>query len=414
MEGKAIVMKVIYIHQYFKTPEEGGAIRSYHLARGLVEAGVDVEMVTAHNSKQYDFRLVDGIRVHYLPVFYDNTFGVFRRAASFLRFVRQAKSLIKKLPRAELLYITSTPLTVGWIGLWAKKKFAVPYIFEVRDLWPEAPIQLGVIRNKLIQKSLYHLEERIYRHALKVVALSPGIKNYISAKIPQTNPVLIPNFSDTRFFLPKRKDVRVMEKLGLKDKFTIAYTGAMGPVNSLHDFLGLAKEAQNQSKDWQFLLMGAGKEEDELKQIAGSLALKNVHFYPYGNKWKVYELLTAADMAYISFDHVPVLRTNSPNKFFDAISMGKAILINQKGWVENLVKEHQLGLYHTYKNHGKTVLQLEEFVAHPSKLKDAQKNARNLAVSHFSKERAIELLLFTLDPVKFKLDSTDGVYTLTA
>ena len=313
-------MRVIYIHQYFQTPEEGGAIRSYHLAKGLVDAGIEVEMITAHNKNHYDFRKVDGIKVHYLPVAYQHAFGTIQRIWAFRRFVIKAKQLIKKLPRPDLLYITSTPLTVGLIGLWAKKKLAVPFLFEVRDLWPEAPIQVGVIRKKWLKKALYHLEEKIYHQALQIVALSPGIKNHIVEKKPMAKPVLIPNFSDTVFFSPAKKDISTLNQWGLKERFTLSYTGALGTVNALHNFLFLAKQAQNQLKDWQFLIMGQGAKEGELKQLSQNLKLVNVRFFPFGNKEQVRNLLSITDMAYISLDNLPVLRTNSPSKFCNALA----------------------------------------------------------------------------------------------
>ncbi|MEX2593009.1 MAG: glycosyltransferase family 4 protein [Anditalea sp.] len=407
-------MRIIYIHQYFVTPEEGGAIRSYHLAKGLVEAGLEVEMITAHNHSNYDLRIIDGIKVHYLPVPYDNAFGFLKRTVAFSRFVTKAKSLIKRLPRPDLLYITSTPLTTGLIGLWAKKKFALPYIFEVRDLWPEAPIQVGVIRNKLIKKALYYLEERIYSRALKIVALSPGIKNYIRNKCQRAELFLIPNFCDTDFFSPVKKDGQKLEKLGLKERFTITYTGAVGSVNALHEFIYLAKDAQDQSKDWQFILMGKGMKKQELEVLSKDLRLKNLKFHPFGNKREVREILAATDIVYVSFDHFPVLGTNSPNKFFDALAMGKAVLVNHKGWVYELIKRHRLGLYHNPGNHRETIRQLAVLSENPQALKQAQKNSRSLATLHFSKEKAVRKLLFVLDPVKFKMDTTDGVYILTA
>ncbi len=407
-------MRVMYVHQYFRTPEEGGAIRSYHLAKGLVDAGIEVEMITAHNKSYYDFRQVDGIKVHYLPVAYQHTFGTFKRIGAFIRFVSHAKKLIRKLPRPDLLYITSTPLTVGLVGLWAKKTLAVPYIFEVRDLWPEAPIQVGAIRNRWIKEALYHLEEKIYRQSLQIVALSPGIKNYIVRKKPMAKPVLIPNFSDTIFFSPAKKDPLTLNQWGLTDKFTLSYTGALGKVNALHNFLYLAKEAQDQGKDWQFVMMGQGAKEDELKQLAGDSQLANVRFIPFGNKEQVRELLSLTDMAYISFDKLPVLRTNSPNKFFDALAAGKAIVTNHKGWVTNLVKEHRLGCYHHPDDHEKAIQKIAAFADHPSSLQAAQRRARALAENHFSKERAVKILLNTIDPERFKLDAIDGVYTLTA
>jgi len=407
-------MRVIYVHQYFQTPEEGGAIRSYHLAKRLVDAEIEVEMITAHNQDYYDFRKVDGIKVHYLPVAYKHTFGTFERIWSFLRFVSKAKELIKKLHHPDFLYISSTPLTVGWVGLWAKKKLAVPYTFEVRDLWPEAPIQVGVIRNKWVKRALYRLEEKIYHQALQIVALSPGIKNHIVKKKPLAKPVLIPNFSDTVFFSPAKKDPLTINQWGLKEKFTLTYTGALGTVNALHNFLYLAKEAQDQGKDWQFVMMGQGAKENELKQLAGDLKLANVSFFPFGNKERVRELLSLTDMAYISFDNLPVLRTNSPNKFFDALAAGKAVITNHKGWVTDLVTAHQLGCCHHPEDHRKAVRKIAAFADDSVLLQSAQKRARALAENHFSKEMAVKILLNTLDPERFKIDPIDGVYTLTA
>ncbi len=119
-------MRIIYLHQYFKTPQTGGAIRSYHLAKGMVDAGHEVEMITAHNEPRYEIRDVDGIKVHYLPVPYSNEFGFLKRIKAFYDYVKASKKLIAKLPLADLIYATSTPLTVGYITLWAKKKLEAP------------------------------------------------------------------------------------------------------------------------------------------------------------------------------------------------------------------------------------------------------------------------------------------------
>ena len=113
---------ILYIHQYFKTPQEGGAIRSYYLANGLVEKGFEVEMLTTHNESIYTKAEIDGIKVHYLPVRYSNEMGFFKRIWSFFKFVRLAKKYAKNIASIDKAYITSTPLTVGLIGLWLKRK----------------------------------------------------------------------------------------------------------------------------------------------------------------------------------------------------------------------------------------------------------------------------------------------------
>lgn len=391
-------MNVIYIHQYFRTPDQGGAVRSYHLAKGLVEAGIGVEMITAHDLPDYDQRWIDGIRVHYLPVNYDQKFGFLKRIWAFWKFVVQARKLIKKLPRPDLLYITSTPLTTGLIGLWAKRRMALPYIFEVRDLWPEAPIQVGAIRNPLVKTLLYGLEKRIYDQALNLVALSPGIAAHLQRTSPKREVALIPNFSDLSAFYPKNKNQKLTEELRVSKGLTIAYTGALGLVNAVEELLELAEMAKKQDNNWNFLIMGIGSHEQNLLKIAKEKSLENVRFIPFGSKEKVNEILSLADFAWISFAHLPVLKTNSPNKFFDALASGKAILVNHKGWVYDLMKTHELGVSCLPGKMESTFAKLEKLAENPAEIDQMGRNSRKLAEAYFSKEIAINRLLAVIKP----------------
>lgn len=407
-------MRVIYIHQYFRTPNEGGAVRSYHLAKGMVEAGIEVEMITSGNQKGYDQRWINGIKVHYLPIAYDQKFGFFKRSMAFYEFSVQAKRLLKKLNRPDLLYITSTPLTTGWIGLWAKRKMAIPYIFEVRDLWPQAPIEVGALKNRFLIKYFRQLEKRIYTHALKLVALSPGIASHLRLVSPKSEVFLIPNFSDIQLFKPEKKDVSILKKYNLSNVLTIAYTGALGQVNAVEELLDLAKYAQFKEKNWQFLIMGTGSLEIALKKTAESNGLKNVKFIPFGSKEKVKEILSVSDFAWISFAHLPVLKTNSPNKFFDAIAAGKAILVNHKGWVYQLSKENKLGVSFLPGKLETSFSKLENLENNQELLLQMKRNSRNLAEQYFSKKLAVSKVLQVIDPIKFPPSFGDEVYILTA
>lgn len=391
-------MKVIYIHQYFLTPEQGGAIRSYHLAKGLVENGIELELITAHSGKYYDQRWIEGIRVHYLPVDYDQKFGFLRRVWSFFQFVRLSKKLLKKLSRPDLLYITSTPLTTGWIGLWAKKRLALPYIFEVRDLWPEAPVQVGVIRNSFLIRFLQKMEKKIYDQSLSLVALSPGIAAHLKKISPDRSVALIPNFSDLNQFFPKEKNTSLSSILNISPGLTIAYTGALGKVNAVEELLELAGIALKRGKNWNFLIMGEGSHEKLLKEKAKALFLSNTHFLALGSKDQVNEILNIADFAWISFSHLPVLKTNSPNKFFDAISAGKAILINQQGWVNELVEMHDIGISFLPGEWERAFSELETFEDRAEEIRKMGLRSRRLAESQFSKEMAIGRLLDVIQP----------------
>ena len=109
---------VIYIHQYFKTPEEGGALRSYHISRSMVERVLRLEIITSHNELKYKQKIIDGIHVHYLPIHYSNNLSAAKRYISFFTFVLAAIKLSYKLQKPDLLYATSTPLTIGLISIW--------------------------------------------------------------------------------------------------------------------------------------------------------------------------------------------------------------------------------------------------------------------------------------------------------
>jgi glycosyltransferase involved in cell wall biosynthesis len=407
-------MRIIYIHQYFLTPVEGGATRSYHLAKGFVEHGIDVEMITTHNHPYYDFKLIDGIKVHYLPIQYDQKFGFLKRIWAFFAFVSQCKKFLKKIPRPDFLYITSTPLSTGMVGLWAKRKFALPYIFEVRDLWPDAPVQVGAIKNPLLKKYLYALEKKIYRHALKIIALSPGIADSIRKKCPKCDLHIVPNFADGEIFYPVAKSTQVLSKYGLAARLTITYAGAIGKVNAVAEILDLALEAQSKSLPYQFIVMGKGSELSALLQKAKLLKLKNFYFIPFGSKKAVAEVLGISDLCFISFDHLPVLKTNSPNKFFDALATGKAVIVNHKGWVNKLVKNHQLGFYYDPQHPSEGIKKLQELDTDPKLLQVMQKNSRMLFEQNFTKEWAISHLIAIFSNNKGDNETKGGAYILTA
>ncbi|EPR65204.1 glycosyltransferase family 4 protein [Cyclobacterium qasimii] len=271
-------MRIIYIHQYYLRPDQGGAVRSYHLAQGLAKEGIKVEMITAHNEKSYKVCEDGAVKVHYLPVPYRAEFSVWERILAFYRFYKQAKRLISTLESPDLFYISSTPLTTGWIGVWAKKTWNIPFVFEVRDLWPEAPIQVLKIRNPIVKKLLYRVESKIYQEADRIVSLSPGIQNYIKSRFPKKRVALIPNFSDNVFFMPK--DLAVETRDFAKQPLTLLYSGAIGEVNGLDQFLDLAWEALKLGKNWRFELMGDGNALERLKKKTWRLALTNVFLLP--------------------------------------------------------------------------------------------------------------------------------------
>ena len=343
MVGKTSLKKITYIHQYFKTPEEGGAIRSWYIAREMVKKGFQVEMVTTFNEKTYKNQIIEGIDVHYYPIPYENHFSFFKRVHAFLKFNQTVKKHLQNHTKPDLLYITSTPLTVGRIGLWAKKKLNIPYFFEVRDLWPEAPIQMGVIKSSFLKRYLYNLEKKIYRNASQIIALSPGIKAYISKKVNHEKITMVPNMVDSAFHNSANDRQSILKKYNLNDFPIVGYFGTLGKANHLEYLLEIAEKSQ---LPVQFLIIGKGSEEQRLKELCDQKSLnKKVLFFPFSNKEVIKELLSICAFTYCSFKKIPVLETNSPNKFFDSLAAEIPVIVNTKGWLKELVEEYKCGLY---------------------------------------------------------------------
>lgn len=396
-------MRILYIHQYFKTPEEGGAIRSYYLAKGLADAGHHVDLLTGHDETHYKKEFIDGIHVHYLPVPYAQSFNFSQRIKAFIRFVMLAILKVSEFEKIDVSYVSSTPLSTGLIALYLKWKYKVPYFFEVRDLWPEAPIQMKAIRNSWLKHQLYHLEKKIYRNAKAVIALSPGSQQHISNTVPGKPVMLIPNMSDCNFFRKGEKNSYHELQFDVMDKFVVSYFGAVGQVNHLTFLLDAAEACKRQMLlEVVFLIAGRGSELASIQQQAKERQLDNVRFVPYHNKYGLLSLLNITDAAYISFADLSVLRYCSPNKLFDALAAGKLCITNTRGWMQEMLEENQCGFYTNPHQPDDFVTSIAPFVNDRKLLDNYQSNARSLAEREFNRQQQVEKLLSLIEEDELK------------
>lgn len=359
----------------------------------MVQAGHYVEIISAHNERNYLKKDIEGITVHYLPVKYHNHFKFLRRIFSFLVFAHKAYYLAKKIRDIDIAYITSTPLTVGLVALKLKRNKDIPYIFEIRDLWPEAPIQLGIIKSGFFKYITRWFELKVYKYASKIVALSPGTKDHVSRLVPQKQIHFCPNIADCDFFEKTSiKNKSLLKKHDIDKAFVISYFGAIGKVNALEYFLDLAMVAMKSGLNIKFLMIGDGAMVDSLKKVAQLNNVSNLEFIPHMNKYALKEYLSITDAAYISFANFPILEHNSPNKFFDAIASGKVVIVNTKGWIKEHIEKNECGFYVDPENPDQFITQVESCFS-TSQLDEFQKNSRKLAENTFEKKMLIKDLL---------------------
>jgi glycosyltransferase involved in cell wall biosynthesis len=397
-------LNIYYIHQYFlpacqsaeaSVPSVGN--RPYEFAIRWVRQGHRVTMFVIDDgrmkgivepvsrgwfSNRYHF---DGLDVIAYRVAYNQKMNMLQKSLSFVKSVVLISFGLLFAKRPDIVYASSTPLTVGVPALLARWFRRIPFVFEIRDQWPEIPIQMGLIRNRPLIKFLLWLEKTIYKNALGVVALSPGMAKGVKAITPDKAVEVASNCADTQVFKPGVDGSALRQKYGWENKFILLHAGTMGRVNSLGFLINVAEKLQSQN-DIHLVLIGRGNEQPILKKRVQQLQLSNVTILDPVPRPKVVEFYGAADVGMVVFGNYPILEDNSANKFFDSLSAGVPTLTNYGGWHRQLLEQNRAGF-------GCTQYDVDEFVEkvrylkdHPQEALQMGQNARKLAVEQFDRD----------------------------
>lgn len=386
-------MNILYIHQYFTTPQEPGGTRSYWIAKELINRGHQVTMITSTNTILHPepcTTIIEGIKVIYVKNDYNNYMSPIRKIWSFVNFLRLAIKEGCKQEHIDMVYATSTPLTVGYVAMRIKAKKNFPYVFEVRDLWPEFPIQVGAIKNKLAIKFLRWIERRIYEESEHVVALSPGMQEgVIAAGTPKEKTSMIPNMSKPDLFFPHEKDEATIKQFGIDtNKFNVIHFGSMGRANGLEYIVEAAKAcAEKGANDIEFLFMGSGATQPILEKMVKEYGLKNVKFLGTHKMATVIEVVNCCDASITTFKNLPILKTNSPNKLFDSLSAGKPIIVNSAGWTKDMVEQENCGFYVDVEKPEDLADKLIQYKDNKTILEEWGNNARRLSIDVYDKAK---------------------------
>lgn len=347
-------MDILYFHQHFSTPKGSTGIRSYEMARRLVYHGHNVTMVCGtygggETGLDIEFTkgkregYVDGINIIEFDLAYSNSDGFIKRASTFLKFA--IKSIGVALTyKYDVVFATTTPLTAGIPGIFARWLRRKPFIFEVRDLWPELPKEMGVIKNPIILTAMSGLEWLSYRSAQRCIGLSPGIVEGIKKRGVKPEKIeLVPNGCDLDIFSKEVKSWRP-EYVADTDLMAV-FTGTHGMANGLDAVLSVAKELKIRKRlDIKLVLVGQGKLKEQLKIAAENDNLDNIIFHSPVDKIKLAGLMSNADLGLQLLANIPAFYYGtSPNKFFDYISAGLPVLNNYPGWLAGIIKDNQCG-----------------------------------------------------------------------
>jgi glycosyltransferase involved in cell wall biosynthesis len=324
----------------------------------------------------------------------------YKRLIAFFIYAFEAGS--KAIFRdGDIIFATSTPLTIAIPAIQAKKKLKIPMIFEVRDLWPEVPIAIGILRNPIFKYLAKQLELYAYRNAEQVVALSQGMGDGVAKTgYPNKNIHIIPNSSDISFFQLNKK-----LKIGLQNKYKwnvgdkiIIYTGTLGEINGVEYLVDIANEFIEINNKVKFLIVGDGIEEQAIRNKAKIYnCLDNnlflINQLPKNKMPGLYNLSTIATSLFIPLKE---MEANSANKFFDTLAAGKPIVINYGGWQKDLIEKHNIGLV-LARDPKVAAKALNELLKNDELLSIMGKNALSLGKSEFSRDKLADKLINVLE-----------------
>jgi glycosyltransferase involved in cell wall biosynthesis len=385
-------LRIIYLHQYFNTPSMAGGTRSYEMARRLVAAGHDVQLVTSDRSGSGDgwYETEEaGIRVHWLPVRYSNAMTYRERLRAFGAYALAAGPKATALG-GDIVFATSTPLTIAIPAVYASKRLGAPMVFEVRDLWPEMPIAVGAIRGPLKGPARW-LARFAYRNAAQVVALSPGMRDgVVRYGYPPERVHVIPNGSDLDLFAPDPVSAARFRRSRewLRERQLVLYAGTLGRVNGVDYLARLAAEVLPLAPEVRFLIIGSGQEESKVRDEAARLGVLDRNFFMLGRqpKREVRNAFAAATLSTSCFIDLEEMWSNSANKFFDSLASGTPVAINYGGWQASLLEQYGAGLVLAVDDMAAARDRLLEALADSSWLKRAGAAARRLAEEKFSRD----------------------------
>lgn len=393
-------MKIIYLHQYFKFPNENGGTRSFDLSISFVEHGHTVEIITSTSDEKYKGKSrwttleSDKLVVHYVYLPYGNHLSYVQRSMVFLKFLWFATLKLMSL-KGDIVLATSTPLTIGIPALFKKWKDGTPFIFEVRDVWPEAVIAIGAVNNKLVQKLLYALERFIYKNASTIVPLSTDMQKSIISRFPEfasKTTIVVENIAEINRFKSEKRGLDLKELLGFQPRFSVLYAGTFGKVNGLNFVIDLADKTLELDPSIVFILIGEGAEKQAVRNYAEdkNVLNKNVFILNSISKEELPDYYAAVSMGSSFVIPVKELWANSANKFFDTLAASRPILINHEGWQAEVIRLRKIGYVLPVNLDKKSVHDFVVYTKGKAPVEAQQSNALEVAKESYSLEVAVK------------------------
>lgn len=388
----------LLIHQAFAMPSEAGGTRHYELACRTARRGHRFTVVASNLSyltgmpvregaRRVRMEFLNGVQVlraYAIPTLHRSYLW---RALSFLGFGATSLLAALRVKQVELVMGTTPPIVqaaTAWLVAKLRRK---PFILEVRDLWPQFAIDVGVLTNPLLIWLSRWLERFLYAHATHLIVNSPAYREYLTGKgVPDDKISLIPNGVDPEVFDPSDQGIAVRQRFGLEGKFIVTYAGAMGLANALEAVVRAAGRLSNDPKI-HFMLVGDGKERANLENLARSLRLTNITFAGPQPKSVMASFLAASDACLATLKDIPMFRTTYPNKVFDYMAAGRPTILAIDGVIREVIESAQGGLFVPPEDDVALAEAIQTLNENRERAKAMGTAARAYVVEHFHREK---------------------------
>lgn len=392
-------MHILLIHQAFAALTDPGGTRHHELALYLAEKGHRVTIIASPVSyltgKSNPDSLVDGsnegIRIIRPPVYTGLHRSFIHRVINFFTFMLSSFWVGLRVREVDLVWGTSPPIFQG-LTAWALARLKdVPFLFEVRDLWPAFAVAVGVLQNRFLIKASEWLERFLYRSADQVIVNSPGFIQHVNSRGAR-QVQLVPNGADMEMFQPCGDGMAFRQKFHLEDRFIALYAGAHGMSNDLGVLLEAARQLQD-LPNLVIVLLGDGKEKPGLQRQAVEMGLENLVFIEPLPKVDMPVALAAADVCIAILKPVALYKTVYPNKVFDYLAAGRPVILAIDGVIREVVETAQAGTAVPPGDAALLAQAIRHYVANPAVGRSQGLNGRHYVESHFDRMHLAQHLL---------------------
>lgn len=407
-------MKILLIHQYFLEPDDAGGSRFNEMTKSWADQGHDITVISGMmhangSEKRQEYKghyfvnkTQDKVNVWRCHVSESYNSGFLGRLWGYFSFVFSSTwaGVFKIKGKHDVILVTSPPLFVGITAYILSILKRTPFVFEIRDLWPESAIDTGVVTNKFIIKFAYWFEAFIYKKAKMINVLTPAFKDVLIHKkhVPSNKIIFIPNAADFAIsdeVLNSNFDVQKFRRDNdWQDRFVITYVGAHGVANHLIQIIETAEKIKELAPHVLFVLIGSGMQKEMLKSEAVKRNCTNVQFIDPVPKKEVFKYIIASDFGMSVLKKVDTFKTIYSNKTFDYMACKKPLFLLIDGVSRTLVEEGQCGIYVEPENSEDFIGKIQHVLLQPKNYIDTMgENGYAYAKLNFDREKLASLYL---------------------